>query len=97
MELVIWIVVVGGMLFMVWYGYTLLAKRPGSGVDGGEPEIACRICSRAFPVGSMVARERIAGIVDYFCGECIESLHAEHLERRREGPPVSDVGSISRN
>jgi hypothetical protein len=97
MELIIWAVVIGGTLFMIWYGYNLLARKSGLTSDGAEALVHCRICSREFPLSHTIARERIAGIVDYYCAECIEGLYAEHSARGREGSGVPGVESISRN
>ena len=47
------------------------------------------------------SRDKIAGFVNYFCADCIEGLHAEYLEKFRDGGPAAPrrdlSGHVSRN
>lgn len=102
MELIIWVTIVGGMVLMIWYGFNLLVKKPGvgSGDDGPGPVASCHLCRRTFPVSKMVSRDKIAGFVNYFCGDCIEGLYNEYVARFRDGAGAHEEdlsGRISRN
>jgi hypothetical protein len=102
MEIIIWATIIGGTLFMIWYGFNLLVKRPGvgDGEDGTGPVASCHLCRRSFPVNSMVSRDKIAGFVNYFCGDCIEGLYNEYVAKFRDGGARQESGiggGISRN
>jgi len=93
MAFLVWAVIVGGTLFVIWYGYGLLVGKPGVGSEEGDgPTASCHLCRRPFPVNRMVSRDKIAGFVNYFCGDCIEALYQEYTTRFRDGSmPSSDV------
>ena len=103
MEFLIWATIIGGTFFMIWYGFNLLVKKPGlgAGEDGDGPVASCHLCRRNFPINRMVSRDKIAGFVNYFCADCIEGLHAEDLEKFRDGGPAAPrrdlSGHVSRN
>jgi hypothetical protein len=102
MEFIIWATIIGGTAFMIWYGFNLLVKRPGlgAGEDGGGPVASCHLCRRSFPVSQMVGRDKMAGFVNYFCGDCIEGLYNEYVAKFRDGTAAGakDLsGTISRN
>jgi|GEM_PF-2814825 len=87
MEIIIWFTIIGGTAFMIWYGFNLLVRKPGvaGAEDGGGPAAQCHLCRRSFPVARMVSRDKVAGFVNYFCGDCIESLYDEYVGRFRNG------------
>jgi hypothetical protein len=86
MAFLVWIIIVGGTLFMIWYGYGLLVRKPGVGPEDGDgPTANCHLCRRSFPISRMVSRDKIAGFVNYFCGDCIEALYEEYTGRFRDG------------
>lgn len=101
MEIIIWITIIGGTAFMVWYGFNLLVKKPGvaSTEEGGGPAAQCHLCRRPFPVSQMVSRDKIAGFINYFCGDCIESLYDEYVNGFRDGkaPDKRMQDAVSRN
>jgi hypothetical protein len=101
MEFIIWVTIVGGMLFMVWYGFSLLVRKPGiaTGEEGEEPVAACHLCKRSFPLSKMVNRDKSAGFVNYFCGDCIEKLYDEYTTKFRGGGSSREgiPGRMSRN
>ncbi len=86
MGIVIWGVVIGGTLFMIWYGFNLLVRRPGvdEGADGTGAVVQCHLCRRPFPVRQMISRDKMAGFVNYFCGDCIESLYNDYVGKHRD-------------
>lgn len=96
MGIVTWITIVGGMIFIIWYGYGLLVKRPGEeqGEDGPGSVASCHLCRRTFPVRQMIHRDKIAGFINYFCGDCIEALYNEYVSRNRDAKPsLGDTAS----
>ncbi len=98
MALLVWIIVVGGTLFMIWYGYGLLVKRSGAGgVEEGGESASCHLCRRTFPVARMVSRDKMAGFINYFCGDCIEALYNDYVEQGRDGAARGISGTISKN
>ena len=84
MEWIVWAAIVGATLFMIWYGYGLLVGKPGVASDGYEPTAACHLCRREMRVADMIARDKIAGFINYFCGECIESLYNDYTAQGRD-------------
>jgi hypothetical protein len=86
MELLVWIGLVGGTLFLIWYGYGLLVRKPEGQSGGGTSEVArCHLCRREMSVDDMVTREKTAGFENHFCGDCIEELYRDwttHPARR---------------
>jgi hypothetical protein len=87
---------------MIWYGFNLLVRKPGlgDGEDGAGPVASCHLCRRSFPVGRMVSRDKIAGFVNYFCGDCIEGLYNEYVAKYRDRASAGEGGvrgTISRN
>jgi hypothetical protein len=102
MEIIIWATIIGGTAFMIWYGFNLLVRRPGvgAGEDGAGPAASCHLCRRTFPVSRMVSRDKIAGFINYFCGDCIEGLYNEYVAKFRDGAVATERdlgGRISRN
>lgn len=83
MEYLVWIILIAGAGFMVWYGFGLLVRRPGVDSDGNllAPQTECHLCRRKFPVTQMISRDKIAGFVNYFCADCIEGLYAEYTAK----------------
>lgn len=82
MEYLVWVGLVGGTLFLIWYGYGLLARRPDAAGGAGDAERAqCHLCRREMPVREMITRQKAAGFENHFCGDCIEELHREYTER----------------
>jgi hypothetical protein len=79
MEFLIWILILGGTAFFLWFGYQLLVQKVGVSPDDGLPVAMCSLCRRQFSLEELVAREKTAGFVSYFCGECIEELRKDHL------------------
>lgn len=84
MELIVWSVICGGVLFLIWYGYGLLVGKPGAAADGYEPVAACHLCRRELKVADMVARDKVAGFINYFCSDCIESLYNDYTAQGRD-------------
>ena len=72
-----WIILLAFLAFFVYYGYHLFVQRAGDGPDGGMLTAACHLCKQKYPVNQMVARDKDAGFVNYFCGDCIEKLYAD--------------------
>lgn len=101
MAFLVWPIIVGGTLFIIWYGYGLLVRKPGVGSEDGEgPVASCHLCRRSFPVTRMVSRDKIAGFINYFCGDCIEALYEDYTTKFRDGgmPPGDLLGKeVSRN
>jgi hypothetical protein len=82
MEFLIWIGLVGGTLFLIWYGYGLLARRTDPTEVGASLERAqCHLCRREYPLREMVTRQKAAGFENHFCGDCIEELYRDYTER----------------
>ncbi len=102
-EVITWVIILGGMGFLIWYGFGLLVRKPGvvAGQDGDIPLAQCHLCKKELRIDQMVARERMAGIVHYFCGDCIEKLQEDY--RNLPGAFSSSVNpggfpeSISKN
>jgi hypothetical protein len=44
----------------------------------------------------MVSRDKMAGFINYFCGDCIRALHDDYAALRERGR-TPDVDRISRN
>jgi hypothetical protein len=89
MELLVWIGLIGGTLFLIWYGYGLLVRRPESEADAASSERArCHLCRRELPVREMVTREKAAGFENHFCGDCIEELYRDWTDHRSAGRSV---------
>jgi hypothetical protein len=38
-------------------------------------------------ISEMIARDKIAGFINYFCGECIESLYNDYTAQGRDQVP----------
>ncbi|MBC8145393.1 MAG: hypothetical protein H7X80_07390 [bacterium] len=83
MEILIWVGIVGGVLFVIWYGYGLLVQRPDGAAQVGTSESArCHLCRRDLPLNQMVTREKAAGFENHFCGDCIEELYRDYTAHR---------------
>lgn len=76
-----WLILLAFLAFFVYYGYHLLVKRGAGGASEDSLTAACHLCRNKFPVSTMVARDKDAGFVNYFCGDCIESLYADYTRR----------------
>ncbi len=72
-----WIILLVFLTFFVYYGYHLIVRKAGEGEEAGGLTAACHLCREKFPVTKMVAREKQAGFVNYFCAECIEGLYSD--------------------
>jgi hypothetical protein len=100
MGIITWMVIVGGMVVMIWYGFNLLVRKPGAGTGPDSvPVASCHLCRRSFPVDQMVSRDKIAGFINYFCGDCIEGLYSDYTAMGRDGGTGSgsSIEQISRN
>ncbi|MEP7218213.1 MAG: hypothetical protein ABI876_04820 [Bacteroidota bacterium] len=102
MGLITWMIILGGMSFMLWYGFNLLVRRPGidASGDGPGPVASCHLCRRNFPIRHMVSRDKMAGFVNYFCGDCVEGLYNDYVGAQRDGTisPMEKLREgISRN
>ena len=75
-DLIVWAFVLGLTGGMIWLGYQLIIRTRGIG-RSDEPTTPCHLCGRPFPTSELVAREKMAGFVNYFCAECIASLSRE--------------------
>jgi hypothetical protein len=69
------------VIFSIFYGYGLFLKRETTG-DLSGPRAKCTICGKTFEKEEMV--ERAIGIekLYYFCGECINALHIDYLNKK---------------
>ena len=76
-----WILLLAITAFFCYYGYHLLVKRGGV-ADAGAISAQCHLCRNSFPVSEMVAREKDAGFVNYFCGECVSKLFEDYSSMR---------------
>ncbi len=68
-------------IFAIFYGYGLILKRERS-PDTSSLKLKCTLCGRLFEKEFLV--ERAIGIekLYYFCGDCIQSLYTEHLNKK---------------
>ncbi|HZV13342.1 MAG TPA: hypothetical protein VFA55_09010 [Candidatus Kapabacteria bacterium] len=67
------------VFFFLFYGYHLLVNRKATDSTPEEQTAQCHLCKKEFPISKMVARDKEAGFVNYFCGDCIEKLYADHI------------------
>ena len=67
------------VFFFLFYGYHLLVNRKPANSEDAEDTAQCHLCKRQFPISQMVARDKEAGFVNYFCGDCIEKLYADYI------------------
>ncbi len=72
-----WIIIFIFLLFIIYYGYHLTVKKGAGSPEEEGREAACHLCRRKFPIKDLVARDKEAGFVNYFCSDCIEALYAE--------------------
>lgn len=92
MEILIWIGLVGGALFLIWYGYGLLVQRPGSAEQLASSEhVRCHLCRREMPLDQMITREKMAGFENHFCGDCIEELYRDYTAHAASRPTTRSL------
>jgi hypothetical protein len=89
------LILVVAMVVMIWYGFNLVRK-PTAAEASVPPAASCHLCRRTFPVDQMVSRDKMAGFINYFCGDCIRALHDDYAALRERGL-TPDVDRISRN
>lgn len=83
MELIVWSALIGGVLFLIYYGYGLLVDRGSSEeIAAAADHARCHLCRREFPLGQMITREKVAGFENHFCGDCIEELYSDYTAHR---------------
>jgi len=77
-----WLLLLAITAFFVYYGYHLLVKRGTGSIDADTLTTQCHLCRQSFPIREMVARDKDAGFVNYFCGECISKLYEDYSKMR---------------
>lgn len=70
------------VIFAIFYGYGLILKQERT----SKPyhlKVKCTLCGRLFKKEELI--ERAIGIekLYYFCGDCIQSLHIEYLNKKQ--------------
>lgn len=72
------------VFFFLFYGYHLLVNRKATEGAPQEQTAQCHLCKKKFPINQMVGRDKEAGFVNYFCGDCIEKLYNDYLDLSRK-------------
>ncbi|MBL0332486.1 MAG: hypothetical protein IPP08_02355 [Chlorobiota bacterium] len=84
MGIVLMIFLSCGVLFLIYYGFGIVNRKPPTTEELAlGQEVECHLCKKKLSESKMIHRDKIAGFVNYFCGDCIEGLHDEYLEKFR--------------
>jgi hypothetical protein len=75
-SMVTWLLLFLALLFM-YYGYHLTVRKGKGSPEEQGTEASCHLCRRKFPIKSMVARDKEAGFVNFFCADCIRHLYTD--------------------
>jgi len=74
----------GGVLFLIYYGFGIINRKPPTAEELAlGQEVECHLCRKKYPESKMIHRDKIAGFVNYFCGECIENLYNDYINKFR--------------
>lgn len=87
---VIAILFIGFLVGIIFYGYSLIMRRPPSNEELRSER--CSICRQKFPKNDLVERPIGDYKLLYFCNRCIEGLGEEANNRPTKGGP--NVGRL---